>query len=334
MFDLDQYRAARARAVTAGREDRTVIALEGADRLSFLHSLLSNDIDRLPPGSGCYAAYLTPQGRMISDMSVLNAGDPVLLDVPSASKATLLSRLDRSLFSEDVRLSDRTDSLAIIGVYGPKAADAFGVEEGCQSIGPELLAMDEHDNRRLSVAGVELLVARSNECGVPGFEMYVDRARAAGVRKAMIAADVLEVGAEVLEVLRVENGRPRWGLDMDEETIPLEAGIEGRAISFTKGCYVGQEVIVRILHRGHGRVARRFVGLRVAADEPASRGDAIRSGDKDIGRVTSAALSPLAGSIALGYVQRDFVAPGTQLSIVRGSQPVAAVVADLPFVKP
>lgn len=93
-------------------------------------------------------------------------------------------------------------------------------------------------------------------------------------------------------------------------------------------------MIVRILHRGHGRVARRFVGLRVAADEPASRGDAIRSGDKDIGRVTSAALSPLAGSIALGYVQRDFVAPGTQLSIVRGSQPVAAVVADLPFVKP
>lgn len=333
MFDPDQYRAARARAVTASREDRAVIALEGVDRLSFLHSLLSNDIERLQPGSGCYAAYLTPQGRMISDMSVLNVGDAVLLDVPSASKAKLLSRLDRSLFSEDVRLTDRTDSLAVIGVYGPTAADAFGAEDGCQSIGPELLAMDEHDNRRLSVAGVELLVARSDECGVPGFEMYVDRARAAGIGKAMMAAGVLEAGAEVLDVLRIENGRPRWGIDMDEETIPLEAGIEGRAISFTKGCYVGQEVIVRILHRGHGRVARRLVGLNVAADASASRGDAIRSGDKDIGRVTSAAFSPLAGSIALGYVQRDFVAPGTHLTIVRAS-PLAAVVADLPFVTP
>lgn len=328
MFQLDQYQAAKTQAAIVDRSDRGLIGVGGADRVSFLHSLLSNDIEHLKVGTGCYATYLTPQGRMISDMRVLNVGDELLLDVPAATEATLLTRFGRSIFTEDVRVSDRSATLAIFGVHGPKAAEAFAAEDGCQSVAGELLALDEHDNRRMSLGGVELLLARNDDLGVPGFDVYVERSQAPLVHRALRVAGVGDMSAETSEVLRVETGRPRWGADMDEDTIPLEAGIEDRAISLTKGCYVGQEVIVRILHRGHGRVARRLVGLTIDANSPMARGDTIRGADKDIGHVTSAVVSPALGrSIALGYVQRDFVAPGRMVAIVHDGRKVSATVS-------
>ena len=140
----------------------------------------------------------------------------------------------------------------------------------------------------------------------------------------------IEVDAAAIETTRIEAGRPRFGVDMTEDTIPLEAGIEDRAISRTKGCYVGQEIIIRVLDRGHGRVARRLVGLKLAAPVLPSRGDAIRAGDREIGHVTSAAHSPMLETpIALGYVHRDFTEPGT--AVIIGGQP--ATVVDTPFVQ-
>jgi folate-binding protein YgfZ len=215
---------------------------------------------------------------------------------------------------------------AEVGIYGPHAAAALaaaGVEG--------TLPAATFASARLQIAGAAALVVRSDEAGIPGYEIIADPASAAAVRAALERADARPVSDEDLEIVRVESGRPKFGVDMDADTIPLEAGLEDRAISRTKGCYVGQEVIVRVLDRGHGRVARRLVGLTfdAGAAVPAA-GTAVTSGDREIGRVTSAVWSPsLARPIALAYVHRDFVEPGT--SVRAGS--ADAVVAALPFVR-
>jgi folate-binding protein YgfZ len=163
---------------------------------------------------------------------------------------------------------------------------------------------------------------------VPGFRVYTERE--AELREALQAAGAAAAGPGIVEAARIEAGCPVFGIDMTEDTIPLEAGIEDRAISFSKGCYVGQEVIVRVLHRGHGRVARRLVGLRIDGDA-AARGMRIRAADREIGVVTSAAVSPRHGPIAMGYVHRDFAAPGTRVEIEGASGHLPAVVRELPF---
>jgi folate-binding protein YgfZ len=159
-------------------------------------------------------------------------------------------------------------------------------------------------------------------------------APAPALTSALRDAGALDVNPETANVSRVEAGRPVFGIDMDEDTIPLEAGIEGRAISMTKGCYVGQEIIIRVLHRGHGRVARRLVGLALDAYSPVpERGSTIRAAERDIGRITSAVFSPALGHpIALGYVHRDFTAPSTPVAVITAKGELPAVVTGLPFI--
>jgi folate-binding protein YgfZ len=178
-----------------------------------------------------------------------------------------------------------------------------------------------------------VLVVRRDDVGVPGFDLLIATGAADSLGGALREAGAIDVDADVIDVSRIEAGRPVFGRDMTEDTIPLEAGIEDRAISLTKGCYVGQEIIIRVLHRGHGRVARRLVGLTFepSAVVPAA-GSRIRSGDRDIGVVTSAVHSvALTGPIGMGYVQRDFTEPGTEVSVVSGDSVTPAVVAALPF---
>src|SRR5262249_41072722 len=167
--------------------------------------------------------------------------------------------------------------------------------------------------------------------GEPGFELYAERAAVATLVARVRDAGVAELDEATAEAIRIESGTPRFHRDMDEDTIPLEAGIEGRAISLTKGCYVGQEVIIRVLHRGHGRVARRLVGLRLSGAKVPGAGAPVRSGDREVGRMTSATWSPaLSQTIALAYLHRDFVAPGTAVTIDDDE----AEVVGLPFVTP
>jgi folate-binding protein YgfZ len=198
-------------------------------------------------------------------------------------------------------------------------------------------ALGDCDNVRLSTEAGDVLVAGSRDFGLTGFDLYVPAQRREETERRLIAAGARRASVELAEVLRVEAGRPEFHVDMDEDTIPLEAGIEDRAISLTKGCYVGQEVIVRVLHRGHGRVARKLVGLvgeGVAAGESFERGDPIHA-DREVGRVTSAVWSPaLARPLALGYVHRDFEAAGTRVSIGSGDGAKTAVVTHFPLARP
>lgn len=322
------YAAARQRAAFAERADRARIVVSGADRASYLQGLLTNDIAALAAGTGCYAAYLTAQGRMIADMNVYELGDVILLTFDAAVKDTVMARLDQFIFSEDVQLGDVTDTFAQIAVVGPEAATVVARALGGVDTGA-LAPLPEYGNMRVASAFGAAIVARTADAGEPGFDVFVERAHAGALKSALTSAGVPEMDEATSEALRIEAGVPKFHRDMDEETIPLEAGIESRAISFTKGCYVGQEVVIRVLHRGHGRVARRLVGIALTGAQPPAPGAAIRSGDRDIGEVTSSTMSPaLQRPIALGYTHRDFVEPGTRVE-VGGS---AGEVVKLPFV--
>jgi folate-binding protein YgfZ len=245
-------------------------------------------------------------------------------------KDSVMAKLDQFIFSEDVQLGDVTDTFAQIAVVGPDAAVKVasivsGVPEAA------LRGMPEHGNARGEWAGGAAIVTRVADTGEPGFDLFVERAQAGALKTALMAAGVNELDKGTAEAVRVESGVPLFGRDMDEDTIPLEAGIEARAISFSKGCYVGQEVIIRVLHRGHGRVARKLVGLTLDSEPVPEAGAIIRSGNREIGRVTSSTASPaLKRPIALAYVQRDFIEPGTTVTV--GDQ--NATVTALPFVTP
>src|SRR5262245_61717082 len=305
---LTAYEAARRRAAFVDRSDRGRIVVSGTERASYLQGLLTNDIS-LTPGRGCYAAYLTAQGRMITDLYVYELGDVLLLMMDGGVKDAVLSKLDQFIFSEDVQLGDVTGTFAQVGVIGPGAAVAVAAALG--NVGADALAaLAEHGSLRVEWSGGAAIVTRITDTGEPGFDLYVEHSRIESLRSALAAADVPEMDDSTAETLRIETGVPRFHRDMDEETIPLEAGIEARAISFTKGCYVGQEVIIRVLHRGHGRVARKLVGVVVEGGEAPARGARIAANGREIGAVTSSTMSPaLKRPIALGYVHRDFVTP-------------------------
>ena len=328
----DRYQAARRHAALIDRTDRGRIVVSGADRGTYLQGLLTNDIQVLRAGQGCYSAYLTPQGRMIADMYVYELGDAMLLTTIREVKDAVLFKLDQFVFAEDVQLGDVTASFAQFAIVGPQAAQVVASALGRMSASA-LAEMPEHGNARVDWRGSAAIVTRTSDAGEAGYDVYVETAQAEALKAAIANAGVPLLDSAVADAIRIEAGVPVFRRDMNEETIPLEAGIESRAISFTKGCYVGQEVIVRVVHRGHGRVARKLVGLRVDGDRVPAVGAAIQAGAddtaRDAGRVTSSTWSPaLSQPIAIGYVHRDFVEPGTELTV----DGAAARVTALPFV--
>ena len=175
-----------------------------------------------------------------------------------------------------------------------------------------LSALVEHGNLRAEWNGEPAIVTRVTDTGEPGFDVFVAAPARDAFETALASAGVAVLDGQTADAIRLEAGVPVFRRDMDEDTIPLEAGIESRAISFSKGCYVGQEVIIRVLHRGHGRVARKLVGVVFDGEQAPAGGSVVRAGDREVGRVTSSAMSPaLNRPIALAYLHRDFVAPGT-----------------------
>jgi len=326
----DDDDAIREGAAIGAISARLQIAVAGSDRASFLQGLLTNDIQALTPGTGCYAAWLTPQGRMLTDMHVLESGSMILLDVPAATMAPTLERLEQFLFSEDVRIGSLADALTGVWVHGPQAAATI---ERTLDAARGLADWLNYQHTQLEFGGEPVSVARIDQLGVPGYCIYVDRAREPQLASALQTAGAVAVRAEALELARIEAGYPLFGVDMTETTIPLEAGIESRAISLTKGCYVGQEIIIRVLHRGGGRVAKKLVGLRIDGPVGARRAVPLRLffGDREIGEITSVAESPRAGTVALGYVHRDFTAAGTAIHVAAGAERRSATVTERPM---
>jgi folate-binding protein YgfZ len=308
-----QYRTIVAGAGWTDRSGRGRIAFRGGDAAPFLQALVTNDLRALVRGHGVYAAYLTPQGRMIADMRVYHRGDALIADVPPGAGAPLAERFDQLIFGEDVRVADVTHEVGQTAVAGGRAAEVVGTALGLEPAALSGLAMWS----QLDAAG-GAFVARTEDASLPSFDVFGPADAQAAVRRALEGAGAVAMTTGLVEALRVDAGRPVFGVDMTEETIPLEAGLLDRAISTDKGCYVGQEVIIRVLHRGGGRVAKRLVKLAFdagVADAPAA-GDPLAADGRNVGKLTSVARAlDDSGWIALGYVHRDTAEAGRRVTL-------------------
>src|SRR3954471_8341523 len=285
------------------RSERGKLALTGSEAKTFLHGQVTNDIEGLAAGSGCYAAFLTHKGKMLGDMRIFDLGDELLLDCERVALQELFNMIRRFKLGMDVELAKRTLEMGLFSVVGPSALPVGAQEHACA---------------RASLGGADVVLART-DVGVDVFFWAGDRD---AVRRALEFPD----GDEALaEVVRVESGRPRFGVDLDSDSvIPQEAGLNERAVSFTKGCYVGQETVARLYYRG--KPNRRLCGLRLS--QPIGAGAALRVGDGEVGHVTSPVVSPVLGPLALALVRREAAAGDT---VKAGEDGATAVVVDLPF---
>jgi folate-binding protein YgfZ len=314
----DQYRIVAAGAGWVGRADRGRLRFEGKDRSSFLQGLFTNDVHTLQAGQGIYATYLTAQGRMLTDTRLYHCADYLLAQVPAALAATLADRFDQLVFAEDVRVRDVSAHIAQVSVMGPDAARLLA----------RALAIESHEATRLAtlpplahLAASGAIVARSDELDILCFDVFVESDARDRLAARLEELGVVASSFDLFDALRVDAGRPVYGQDMGPETIPLEAGLLDRAISTTKGCYVGQEIVIRMLHRGGGRVARRLARLRFddALGSAPTAGTPLVDDGREVGRVTSVVVSPVSGHlIGLGYVHRDHAEAGTVLTVQAG----------------
>jgi folate-binding protein YgfZ len=309
---VEEYRIAAAGAAWIERAARGRLRFVGADAASFLQALLTNDVLHLTKGQGVYATYLTPQGRTIADIEVLQRDDALLGIVPDDMGPALAERFDRLVFSEDVAVTDESGAWTEIAVTGGQAAGlvaaALAMDSAALTSLPELSQIDSGSG----------FVVRGGDSPWPMFRVTVPAADRDRTVQAIESAGVRAMSESLAETLRVEAGRPVWGRELTSDTIPLEAGLLDRAISTSKGCYVGQEIIIRILHRGGGRVAKRLMKLVFDPDvtEPPAAGAVVTAAGHTVGHVTSAVFSPASNRvIALAYVHRDASEVGTTLAI-------------------
>jgi folate-binding protein YgfZ len=307
---------------------RRKIRVSGEDRTSFLQGMLSNDIAKLEPGQGCHATFLTVQGKVVADPRVFIFQDHILLDVEPAAAEGLLGGLDRHIVADDVDLQDVTSELAAVSIQGPRADQVVEVLAG------QVVALRRDlDVRDIVVGGAEAKLVRVRETGEIGYELFLPAASAAQTWASLMSPgkpfDLGPVGHAAFNVLRIEAGIPWYGADVDDTRLVLEAGLE-RAVSTTKGCYLGQEVVERASARGH--VNRRLIGLRILGGGVPRAGACVRVEGKEVGVVTSAVESPALGRpIALAYVRREYLQPGTQVRVDGPEEPVPAEVTPLPF---
>jgi folate-binding protein YgfZ len=322
--ELDaQYRQLREECGLLDRSERGKLLVEGTEAAEYLQGQLTNDVEGLSPGEGCYAALLDRKGHIQADMRVLhashvpspqiggtrNSGAGFWVDTETPARETVLRHLTTYKIGREVEIADLTTERAILSLIGPRS-----VEIADTSVLPE------HASEVATVGGVECL-AVGTEGGV---DLIAEMGDAGRLREALLAAGAAEVAAEAVEVLRIEAGRPRFGAEMSAETMPAEAGIVERAVDFEKGCYIGQEPVARLHYRG--RPNRHLRGLELSA--PAEPGTSLRLGEKEVGRIGSACVSPARGPIALAIVRRE-AEPGAELAA--GEDGVTARVVDLPF---
>jgi folate-binding protein YgfZ len=303
------------RAVTEGcglldRSERGKLALTGAGAKEFLQGQISNDVESLSPGTGCYAAFLTPKGKMLGDLRILDTGSELLLDTERLTLQGLFNMIRRFSIGFDVELHKRTLESGLLSLIGP-GAEALSGARG--------LGATEHSHLALEVGGVAARAIRTDV----GVDVLCGAEQTDALRQALLSAGATAVSESTAECLRVERGRPRYGIDLDDGVIPQEAGLNERAVSFTKGCYVGQETVARLHYRG--KPNRHLRGLRLSG--PSETGTPVLLGDREVGRLGSVTESPRFGEIALALVRRE-AKPGAAVAVGQG---IDAEVVELPF---
>jgi folate-binding protein YgfZ len=318
------------------RSERGKLALSGLDAKTFLAGQVTNDTEALEPGEGCYAAFLTHKGKMLGDLRILDvspasgehagadsdpdsdsgsvsvsASEELVLDTERVALQALFDMIRKFKIGYELELHKRTVERGLLSLIGPEAARIAAAEA---------LPAAEHANAPVRIDGLAALAVRTDT----GVDLICDAAPTAKLAEALRERGAAPVSEQATEIVRVERGRPRYGVDMDETTIPQEAGLNERAVSFTKGCYVGQETVARLYYRG--RPNRLLRGLRLS--EPIPAGAELRLGEKPVGHLSSAVLSPAFGPIGLGLVRRE-AQVGASLSV--GDGDLSATVVELPF---
>jgi folate-binding protein YgfZ len=294
------------------RSERGKLALSGGDAIDFLNGQVTNELEDMRPGEGRYAAFLTNKGKMLGDLRVLRPDESeLLLDTERVALQALFDMIRRYRVGYRVELHKRTRERGLVSLVGPEAVTVAGASQ---------LPPEEHANAPLSVDGVEALAVRTDV----GLDLLFDSNETERLLLALRGRGAVAVQEDAVECLRIEHGRPRFGLDIDETVIPQEAGLNERAVSFTKGCYVGQETVARLFYRG--KPNRHLRGLRSSA--PAAHGDALTLGEREVGRVGSSVVAPRLGPIALALVRRE-AEPGTTVRVGEGD--TEAEVIELPF---
>ena len=300
--------------------ERARVAITGGDRVRWLNGMVTNNIRDLAADHGVYAFLLNPQGRIQADLYAYNRGDSLLVEMDKALLEKVLQAFDHYIIMDDVELTNVTDQRAGIGAAGPRAPEVL------RTAGIHLPQLSPLQFVELRWRDVGVVIVKGDNPSVESFSLWVEPAQAASLREAVAAAGAAPVGRDALELLRIASGIPRYGQDIRERDLPQETE-QLRALNFNKGCYIGQEIVERI--RSRGAVHRKFSGFEIEGPLP-SPGAKLQLEGKDVGEITSAAPLPAGDgnrAVALGYVRREFGAPGQQLSI----GDVKATVSDLPF---
>ncbi len=332
-----EHRAAREACGLIDRSERGKLALSGAGAVEFLNGQVTNELGDVRAGDGRYAAFLTHKGKMLGDVRILAVVPPgagasadadleLLLDTERVALQALFDMIRRFKVGFDVELHKRTIERGLLSLIGPGSDRVAGVATpltAAAGIEPEesvWLSSAEHTNVPLTVRSIDALAIRTDI----GVDLLCDAADTERLRDALLERGAQAISAETAECVRIESGRPRFGVEIDETTIPQEAGLNERAVSFTKGCYVGQETVARLHWKG--KPNRHLRGLRLSA--PASAGEQLRLGERVVGHVGGVATSPEHGPIALALVRRE-AEPGARVAV--GEHGVEAEVLELPF---
>ena len=319
---------------------RGKVSVSGKDRTKFLQKILSQDMNKLAPGTGGYSTLLNTKGHMLAYMRIYSDEESFLIDTEPGLAEKIVQALTHYLFREDVKIEDVTLKYGLITIQGPRSRELLG------KVGDaDVKDMAECAHTNLSINNVSCRVVRTTYTGEEGYDIYVPWNDAPGVWQAILSGgighEITPFGLYALETLRIEAGTPVYNVDMDEDTIPIEANLD-KAVSYDKGCYVGQETIARIKFRGHVNMTLTGISITnpsLPAGFISQKGDSIceiiGDSEHDIGFITSGCFSPtLNRPIALGYLRVEHSKPGKEVFIDKGSKRIAGTVARLPFYNP
>jgi glycine cleavage system T protein len=323
-----EHHAVRQKVGVVDLSHRGRLHLTGSDRAAYLHRIISNDVEGLAVGEGNYATILTNRGKIIADMKVCVFEESIGIETNAETTSSLYQELDKYLIADDVAIEDFTKRTGAVGVHGPKSAellkDACGFD--VQDLPEYHSVVDEVDGRRI-------VCVRANETGEVGYNLFTASESIEWLWDTILTKgrtfSAQPVGLTALNSLRIEAGIPLYGAELDDSVFPGEAELE-KAVSFEKGCYIGQEIVARMKYRGHPN--RLLRGFEIAGDIPPQNGDSLLDGDKEIGWITSAIVSPTLGrTIGMGYVRIAFTDEGSQLEVETAEDRLDATVRVLPF---
>jgi len=303
------------------------ILVSGSEAVMFLNGLITNDIKTLALNSWMPAAFANVQGRLLAAVRIVHRDDGFLIDTESATRETVITLLDRFTLAGDFRLKDLTDETAMFSVQGRRAPEIIS-----RVFGEEAASVERQKIVNAKFGDASVTVIRATHTAEDGFDLFTDAYNGAKLLDGLTAAGAVCISNDTFETLRIEAGVPLYGIDMDENNVVTETNLDD-AVSFTKGCYLGQEIIVRIKHRGH--VAKKLSAVVLEDSTPVPRNSKIISSEgKEIGRITSSTFSPrLDRPIALGYLKYDYLAAGTGVKVAAPESETSATVSELPFVR-